>query len=158
MNAGFLRRRGVITRHPVDFYAERCAYGFAGLDGTATTDQFVALYNDDPLGRYLRVFSLAGFNGSNANQNTVRVYNGQLGTLVMHGRPLVTNLAQPPGSIYAGAATSEVGDAWGSGGLLPLAAGITPAPLVVLAQGFSFILYAGGAFSPVGATFIWMVD
>lgn len=158
MNAGTLNRNGVRTRHPVDFYPERCAYGAGSVSFTAGFDTFVLLTNDDPLGRFLRLYSVLTINDGIFQQLSVRVFQGVQGTLAMAGQPLVTSMASMPGSIYTGTTLTEFGTPYGSGAIGFSSQVSHDFPLLVLAPNWSLVCFGGAVGNSVAASFIWMVD
>lgn len=143
----------------MDFYPERAAWG-AGVDrGAPGVESFIALTNDDTYGRFLRVYGLTSLNAVDAFNLTITVYQGTIGTKSMQGQPLVTNLGSAPGSIYTGRmASGEVGTPFQSGSLLIGVVAQFPAPLIVLANGWSLITWAGVVNSQIVSTFMWMFD
>lgn len=158
MNAGFLARRGVITRHPVDFFPERCAWGSGTELFQAGVESFVLLYNDDALGRFLRVYFVWSLSQGVFTQPSIRVYNGVQGTFAMQGQPLVTNMGVMSGSIYTGTSATEFGTEYGFGAVQFVTELASPFPIIVLAPGWSLVNFGGAAANSVAGSFIWMVD
>lgn len=158
MDAGFLARKGVLTRHPVDFFPERCARGTGVVPFDNVHFGFVALFNDDPLGRMIRVYGLNSEGAFNLDQDTIYVFQGKVGSFAMQGFPLVANQGSMPGSIYTGYATTKVGQPIGVASFELEQHGASSAPLIILPTHFSLIMYSLDSSSTVAADFLWMID
>lgn len=172
MDLGFLRRTGTRTRHPVDFYPERCAWCYGLYAGPSlTANGFVELFNNDPLGRMLRIYF---FNtGGVANSGSyLCVVKGPVGsnppaevgsTLVGGISPLVPGFGGLPGQLLGGnqpAGSSAVQPAFP---LLvfagfSLATAISPAPLAIVPAGYSALAFEWQGQDFAEASMLYMLD
>ncbi len=158
MNAGFLARRGVIIRHPVDFWPERCALGGATLPFVANNYGFAMLYNNDPLGRRLRIYGFSSSGGNPQAQPGIALLQGTQGTLAMNGQSMVTDIGQLAGQIFSGYTVTRFGTPFFSAQFGLEDNGVGFAPLLVLAAKTSLVCFSDDVNTTVWIEFLWMVD
>lgn len=158
MDAGFLARKGVLTRHPVDFFPERCALGGDTLPFLANNYGFAMLYNNDPLGRRLRVYGFSSSGGNPQAQPGITLLDGTQGSFKMNGQPLVTDMAQMPGQIWSGYTLTRFGTPFFSAQFGLEDNGVGWAPLLILAPKMSLVCFSDDVNTTVWIEFLWMVD
>jgi hypothetical protein len=158
LDAGWLARKGTITRHPLDFFIERAGQGFGHhVVGVGGNFGFSALYSNDPLGRALRVYTISPYS-TFAFVFRLTLVSGTLGSLFMHGTPMVSNMGSPPGDIYAGEAAAVSGkDLYATSSVSAITA-VSPVPILVLEQGSSLVVWSTVANDETYIGFQWMID
>lgn len=158
MDAGWLARKGVITRHPLDFFIERAGQGFGHhVVTTGGNFGFSALFNNDPLGRALRVYTVSPYS-TFAFVFRFTLVTGTIGSFFMAGTPLVTTMGRPPGDIYTGEAAAVTGkDLYASSSVSAISA-VSPVPSLVLQSNSSLVCWSTVANDETWIGFQWMVD
>jgi hypothetical protein len=145
--------KGVITRHPADFYPERAAWAYGVFFNPGVTDEcFIELYNNAIVGHFIRVYSVTSgwfvdapsylsLQKGPVGNNTVPA-GGAFGYVT----PVITNSPAIPGQILWGHSPPNPSHQptfqplLGAGGL-PGADSQSGAPIAVLGPGYSLLAY-----------------
>ena len=158
MNAGFLAHRGVIVRHPCDFWPEKCATAVGAVAAVPGQFPFVMLNNNDALGRMLRVYSFDLLPQNYITLGNVTIQDGHTGTAFGSPNPLVSGLGQPPGQVYVGTSATQFGTPYYGNFSSPSTIGAVGAPFIVLSRGWSLILWVTFTQADENASFLYMID
>ena len=93
---------GILARSPPDFFDDNLGLGAAFFSEPVpgNTDWYaIALYNNDSLGRYLKVYTINGANNGGVGTGAYFL-KGTIGTLQGACSPGSPDLSAPPGQIW----------------------------------------------------------
>lgn len=133
-----------------------CAYALGAITPTAGQFPFVALYNNDNLGKYIAVHDVAIRGGGLAGLVAGGVIrSSSVGANDVTPSPVVTNAATPQGVLRTGsiAALPAFNIENGFGGSAP--SWPHEYPLLVLAPGWSLAIYAAAVSNLFTLSFWW---
>lgn len=135
----------------------RMGQGYASQAAVAAQNGFVALYNNDRIGRMIAVLDFEGHPTTN-NPLIVSVVRGTLGALASSGLSYIPGEYAPSGQIYSGTAaalpaantvnivSSQALDAWNH-----------EFPASILPQGYSLAIYDKVVNEIIEVSFTWAI-
>jgi hypothetical protein len=162
-------RDGTLIRHPVDFYPERCAWGYGSTPaGGAQDSAFVELWNNSNPPVHFKVYQVT--TGAIQNQYSYLIPSpnpvGSPNLLNANHfiTPLIVNGPTPPGLILNGTITQGISPAPAIEPILTTLnwfGGVFPAnhPIAIIPPGYSLISYGFQSLGGEGeAAFLYMWD
>ena len=133
------------------------AQGYASQAAVAAQNGFVALYNNDRIGRMLAVLDFEGHPTTN-NPLLLTVVAGKLGALVSNGLPYIASDTLQSGQIFSGtSAALPAANTVNTLSAQPLNAWNHDFPAAVLPVGYTLAVYDKVVNEIIEVSFTWAV-